>query len=422
MKVLLIGSGGREHAIAKALDKSKATTSLYALPGSPAIFDLAKTLDLEKQTLTPSNFENIFNQIVKTEIEMVVVGPEAPLVDGFSDYLRERGILVFGPDSEGAKLEGDKIFAKKFLDEFNIPTGDYTEVSNLTSLEKGFENFEGQMPYVFKYKDLAGGKGVLVSNSKTEIIDFAKKFGVSGSQTEVIGYLEEPLHGWELSYICLVNETGFKVCPVLQDHKRLKDGDKGPNTGGMGVAGPLKISTELEAEIIEKIVRPTLVGLGQREMLYRGVVYFGVMVTEKGPQLLEYNVRFGDPEAQLIFPLVESDWGEVLKAVSMGQEFSLKQSEDNYGCAVVMAAPGYPEAPQKGGVITGLESLKTEDLCHAGTRIGRNCGKWKVNGGRVLNVLGFGPDLASAIKDSYQKVEKLQFEGAQFRTDIGAKL
>ncbi|MGH1469478.1 MAG: phosphoribosylglycinamide synthetase C domain-containing protein, partial [Bdellovibrionales bacterium] len=151
------------------------------------------------------------------------------------------------------------------------------------------------------------------------------------------------------------------------------------------------------------------------------VIYFGVMVTEKGPKLLEYNVRFGDPEAQLIFPLVESDWGEVIKAVSMGQEFSLKQS-DKYGCAVVMAAPGYPDSPEKGGEIKGIDGLEDADLCHAGTRIGRNCGKWKVNGGRVLNVLGFGDDLNSAIKDSYSKVEKLSFAGAQSRSDIGSKL
>lgn len=421
MKVLLVGSGGREHAIAKALNKSNSVTKLYALPGSAAISKLAENLNLDEQNVEVKNFENIFNEVVKAEIEMVVVGPEAPLVEGFSDYLRERGILVFGPDAEGAKLEGDKIFAKKFLDEFNIPTGDYAEVSDLETLEKGFEKFEGQSPYVFKYKDLAGGKGVLVSDSKEEIIEFAQKFGVNDSQNEVVGYLEEPLHGWELSYICLVNETGYAVCPILQDHKRLGNNDAGPNTGGMGVAGPLKISKDLEDQIVKTIVEPTLKGLEQREMLYRGVVYFGVMVTEKGPQLLEYNVRFGDPEAQLIFPLVESDWGDVMKAVSVGQEFSLKQSDD-YGCAIVMAAPGYPDSPQKGGVITGLENLETTDLCHAGTRIGRNCGKWKVNGGRVLNILGFGSDLASAISDSYKKVEKVQFEGAQFRTDIGAKL
>ncbi len=421
MKVLLIGSGGREHAIAKSLKKSDSVSALYALPGSAAILKISEQLELDAQTVDKENFENIFNEIVKKEIELVVVGPEAPLVDGLSDYLRENGILVFGPDSEGAKLEGDKVFAKQFLDEFNIPTGGYVEVSNLESLEKAFEEFKEMSPYVFKYKDLAGGKGVLVSESKEEIVEFAKKFGVSDSQTEVVGYLEEPLHGWELSYICLVNETGYEVCPVLQDHKRLLDNDEGPNTGGMGVAGPLQISEELESRIVNEIVNPTLEGFEKRDMLYRGVVYFGVMVTEKGPQLLEYNVRFGDPEAQLIFPLVDSDWGEVIKAVSMGQEFSLKQS-DKYGCAVVMAAPGYPDSPVKGGEIKGVDDLEDTDLCHAGTRIGRNCGKWKVNGGRVLNVLGFGDDLSSAIKNSYLKVEKLAFEGAQSRSDIGSKI
>lgn len=421
MKVLLVGSGGREHAIAKSLNESKVVTSLYALPGSAAIFKTAQKLELKDQNLNKENFENIFSQIVEIEIEMVVVGPEAPLVDGFSDFLRERGVLVFGPDSKGAKLEGDKIFAKKFLDEFNIPTGAYVEVSNLKSLEEAFCKFEGMSPYVFKYKDLAGGKGVLVSKSKGEIIEFAKKFKVSETQSEVVGYLEEPLYGWELSYICLVNESGYEVCPILQDHKRLENNDEGPNTGGMGVAGPLKILEELESQIVKTIVEPTLEGLKKREMFYRGVIYFGVMVTEKGPQLLEYNVRFGDPEAQLIFPLVENDWGEVIRAVSMGQGFSLKQS-DQYACAVVMAAPGYPEAPKKGGVIEGIDDLQDGELCHAGTRIGRNCGKWKVNGGRVLNVLGFGSSLSMAMSEANNNVEKIKFEGAQFRTDIGAKL
>lgn len=421
MIVLLIGSGGREHAMAKSLKESKAVSSLYALPGSAAISKASEKLELDNQNVEIENFENIFEEIVKKEIELVVVGPEAPLVDGFSDYLRERGILVFGPDSEGAKLEGDKVFAKQFLSEFNIPTGGYAEVSDLNSLDAAFKEFEGMSPYVFKYKDLAGGKGVLVSESREEIVEFSKKFGVSESQTEVVGYLEEPLHGWELSYICLVNETGYEVCPILQDHKRLGNNDEGPNTGGMGVAGPLHISEELESRIVTEIVNPTLEGFEKRDMLYRGVVYFGVMVTEKGPQLLEYNVRFGDPEAQLIFPLVDSDWGEVIKAVSMGQEFKLEQS-DRYGCAVVMAAPGYPDSPVKGGEIKGIDDLEDGDLCHAGTRIGRNCGKWKVNGGRVLNVLGFGEELNLAIKDAYSKVEKVSFEGAQYRTDIGAKL
>lgn len=421
MNVLLIGSGGREHAMAKSLDKSRVVEKLYALPGSSAILKIASSLELESQKPEKNNFENIFNEIVDKEIELVVIGPEAPLVDGLSDYLRDKGVLVFGPDSEGAKLEGDKIFAKEFLDEFNIPTGTYKKVSDLVSLNSALDFYKDQSPYVFKYKDLAGGKGVLVSPDRNEIITFAKSFGVSESQTEVVGYLEEPLHGWELSYICVVTENGYEVCPILQDHKRLKDGDLGPNTGGMGVAGPLKISAELEEEIKTKIVEPTLLGFEKREMLYRGVVYFGVMVTESGAKLLEYNVRFGDPEAQLIFPMVESDWGEVMKAVSMGQNFSLKQS-DKFGCAVVMAAPGYPEAPRKNGVIEGLDSLKDLDVCHAGTRIGRNCGKWKVNGGRVLNVLGFGDSLDSAIKDSYSKLEKVSFEGAQVRSDIGSKL
>ncbi len=421
MKVLLVGSGGREHAMAKALGTSKIVTDLYAIPGSSAIFKLTKGLQLVSQKVEKKNFKNIFKEIIKKEIKLVVVGPEAPLVEGFSDFLRERDVFVFGPGLKGAKLEGDKIFAKQFMDEFLIPTASYAEVSDLKSLDKAFKKFKKMLPYVFKYKDLAGGKGVLVSKSKDEIVEFAKSFGVSDLQKKVVAYLEQPLDGWELSYICLVNETGYKACPVLQDHKRLQDNDKGPNTGGMGVVGPLHICKDLESRIVTEIVNPTLKGFKKRDMLYRGVVYFGVMVTEDGPKLLEYNVRFGDPEAQLIFPLIKSDWGRVIKAVSMGQDFSLKQS-NQYGCAVVMAAAGYPKKPIKNTEIKGLSALKDKDVCHAGTRIGRNCGKWKVNGGRVLNILGFGNSLDIAIKDSYSKVKKVSFTGAQFRADIGSKL
>jgi phosphoribosylamine--glycine ligase len=419
MNTLIIGSGGREHAMGKALKNSKNIGDLYSLPGSSALLQISKVLDLEKQSLDPDNFENIYNQIVDKDIELVVVGPEAPLVEGLSDYLRERGILVFGPDSEGAKLEGDKIFAKDFMQEFGIPTGTYTKVSNSKSLEKAFEKHSEDPFYVFKYKDLAGGKGVLVSSSKDEIRDFAKSFGVTDDQAEVVGYLEEPLEGWELSYICIVGDEGYQVCPILQDHKRLKDGDIGPNTGGMGVAGPLKLDAALEKEIVDTMVLPTLKGIEDRDILYRGVVYLGVMVTDKGPKLLEYNVRFGDPEAQLIFPLVESDWFETFKSVSMGQEFSIKQSA-NYGCCIVLASEGYPDSPIKGAEISGLEKLEEANICHAGTK--KVDGKWNVNGGRVLNVLEISKTLGEAIEGADLKASKLDFKGMQKRTDIGSKV
>jgi len=419
MNTLIIGSGGREHAMAKALKRSKGIKKLFSLPGSSAMFEISEKLHLEKQELDLGNFKKIYDQIVKEDIELVVVGPEAPLVSGLSDFLRERGILVFGPDSEGAKLEGDKVFAKDFMEEFGIPTGRITKVSNTESLNKALEQHSSEPFYVFKYKDLAGGKGVLVSSSAQEIKDFAAGFGVSPDQTETVGYLEEPLEGWELSYICVINETGYSVCPVLQDHKRLKDGDLGPNTGGMGVAGPLKLGPDLEAEIINTMVLPTLNGIAKREILYRGVIYLGVMVTKEGPKLLEYNVRFGDPEAQLIFPLVESDWLEVFKSVSLGQDFGLAQSAQ-HGCCVVLAAEGYPQAPIKGAEISGLESLSTSELCHAGTHFDGE--KWRVAGGRVLNVLSLDSSLASAIESAQQKAGQISFQGAQRRLDIGSKI
>ncbi len=412
MNVLVIGSGGREYAMVKALTKSPSVTKVSAIPGSSAISEMAYV----PSSVELSSHSAVLSFCKDEEINLVCFGPEAPLVDGLSDFLRENDINVFGPSQVGSLLEGDKLFAKIFLKEFDIPTGDYIEVSDIASLKKALDETSWQT-YVFKYKDLAGGKGVLVSKSKDEVMSFAKKFGVTKNQKEVVGYLEEPLYGWELSYICLVNETGYAVCPILQDHKRLKEEDEGPNTGGMGVVGPLKIEGSLEEQIKETIVKPTLEGFKKRDMLYRGVVYFGVMVTEKGPKVLEYNVRYGDPEAQLIFPLVDTDWFEVMNKVAKGEDFKLPEAK-TYGACIVLAADGYPEKPKKGAVISGA---KSESIYHAGTRKDRDR-NWIVNGGRVLNVLGFSNDLESAISKAYENVSKVEFKGMQYRKDIGAKI
>lgn len=417
MNVLVVGSGGREHAIVKALGRSQKVKKVFSHPGSSAMF--MESEKLSSRSLISENYENLLKEVVAQQIELVVVGPEAPLVEGLSDFLRENGILVFGPDQEGAKLEGDKLFAKDFMEDFGIPTGGYHKISNTKTLEEGLGLYEDKPFYVFKYRDLAGGKGVLVSKSKEEIRKFAKNFEVSDKQTSVVAYLEEPLVGWELSCICLVSEEGYSICPILQDHKRLLDNDKGPNTGGMGVAGPLKVEPSLMKEIEEKIILPTLKGIEERGILYRGALYFGVMVTVDGPKVLEYNVRFGDPEAQLIFSLVESDWGEHFYKVALGKKTTLKQSADFAAC-VVLASQGYPEKPTKGDEIKGLESLDKDVICHAGTLLKE--GSWRTNGGRVLGVIGRGSDLKTALKSVYKDVDKVSFKGMQFRKDIGQKL
>ena len=413
LSVLVVGSGGREHAIVRTLSNSKSVNELYAYPGSSGILKEAKSFSLDPKA---SNSE-IVARVKDLKIDMVVIGPEKPLVDGLSDSLRKEGVLVVGPSSEGAKLEGDKVYAKEFMNEFNIPTGGYIALKTQVDLDRALEDDRFINPYVFKYRYLAGGKGVLVSKDKDEVKSFSKKYL---NDQSVQAYLEEPLHGWELSCICLVNESGYEICPILQDHKRLKDGDEGPNTGGMGVAGPLKVDAQLMSQIEEDIVKPSVEGIKRRDILFRGVLYIGVMVTDEGPRVLEYNVRFGDPEAQLIFPLVKSDWGESLYKLAQGESFKLTHS-NQYACAVVLAAKGYPEAPKKGAFIKGLDKVDAKDFYHAGTRLGEDS-VFKVNGGRVLNVLGFGDSLKEAIEKAYENVVRIQFDGMQKRTDIGLKL
>jgi len=412
LSTLVVGSGGREHAIVRALSRSESIKKLYAHPGSSGIFKEAESFGLESD----ASIDEIVKKVIDQKLDLVVVGPEQPLVEGLSDALRIKGVNVVGPSAEGAKLEGDKIYAKDFMKEFDVPSGGYIPLKNHQDLLKALENETYKEPYVFKYRYLAGGKGVLVSKDKNEVIEFSKKYLDSDS---IQAYLEEPLHGWELSCICLVNEAGYKICPILQDHKRLKDSDMGPNTGGMGVAGPIKVDEKLMKQIEEDVVKPSVNGLKQRDILFRGVLYIGVMVTKNGPKVLEYNVRFGDPEAQLIFPLVESDWAQVLLGLSKGENFDLKHSK-KYGCSVVLAAEGYPENPIKGAEINGLDTISPNDFYHAGTKLDDKV--FKVNGGRVLNILGFGDSLEEAIKKAYKNVESVKFSGMQSRTDIGSKI
>ena len=413
LSTLVVGSGGREHAIVRALSHSKSIQKLYVHPGSSGILKECESLGLSAK----ASINEIVEKVKALDLDMVVVGPEQPLVEGLSDALRQQGVLVVGPSSEGAKLEGDKVYAKEFMKEFNVPSGGYIPLKTKADLLEALENPTYQNPYVFKYRYLAGGKGVLVSNDKNEVLEFSKKYLDDQS---VQAYLEEPLRGWELSCICLVSEAGYEICPILQDHKRLKDGDEGPNTGGMGVAGPLQVEPELMKSIVKDVVETSVRGLKEREILFRGVLYIGVMVTEDGPQVLEYNVRFGDPEAQLIFPLVESDWGEVLHKLSKGEAFDL-ESSNQYASCVVLAAEGYPDSPKKGAKIIGLSDIDSKDFYHAGTLLDEDS-NFIVNGGRVLNVLGFGDSLKEALDKTYENVKKVSFDGMQSRSDIGAKL
>ncbi|MEZ4873857.1 MAG: phosphoribosylamine--glycine ligase, partial [Bdellovibrionales bacterium] len=350
-----IGSGGREHAIVRELEKSSKTTAIYVSPGREA-FCSEKT----KIAHLPG-VEQVEEFCKAKQIDFVVIGPEQPLVDGWSDRLRRAGVLVVGPGADGARLEGSKVYSKEFMKKYNIPTASFEVVQSVAEVEAVVDQFSP--PYVLKADGLAAGKGVSINKTKEELFISAKelfedkKFGEAGSSA----VLEQFQPGWELSYIGLTNGKTFSALPISQDHKRLQDGDEGPNTGGMGVAGPLNISSDLKLKIESEIVQRTLVGLKSESIDYLGVLYIGLMITESGPRVIEYNVRFGDPETQIILPLTETDWGETFFSLAKGKLGELKQ-RSGAACCVVLASSGYPATAAKNVEMPVVENLSAINI------------------------------------------------------------
>ncbi|MEZ0391911.1 MAG: phosphoribosylamine--glycine ligase [Pseudobdellovibrionaceae bacterium] len=414
MKVLVIGQGGREHAIVHALSQSSSVTEIHAVPGSAGMSRQAVCHDLNwKDT------ESLIQFCLRTEIDFVMIGPEDPLVDGLSDRLRERGILVVGPSAESAQLEGSKIFAKEFMASAKVPTSKFEIVSSVDEVRKVASHFTP--PYVLKADGLAAGKGVFICKTLAELETaatdlFEKKIlGSAGNRA----LLEQFMPGWELSYLILTNGKEWQTLPLAQDHKRLQDGDQGPNTGGMGTVAPLKISEKLRNEIENRIVAPSVAELTAKNYLYRGILFIGIMVTEQGPQVLEYNCRFGDPETQVVLPLLDEDFGEIFKNLSQGQLRPLK-SKNIFSSCVVLAAPGYPMNPEKNLPIEGDLESSTEFsyFLHAGTGKDQK-GHWMTKGGRVLNAVGLGSSFQEAIRNAYSQATKANWMGLQKRSDIG---
>ena len=412
MKFLVVGKGGREHAIVKALVRSTSVEKVYALPGSAGI-----SLDAEV-IATNMNAEAVYKAVSEFSIDVVVIGPEDPLVAGMADSLRAQGVQVFGPDRAGALLEGSKVRSKEFMNKYNIPTAHSVVVKTVREAMKQAEGFTP--PYVLKADGLAAGKGVFICKTLEELesssrdIFEVKTLGEAGS----CALLEQFQPGYELSYFVLTNGKEFVSLPMAQDHKKLLDGDEGPNTGGMGTVAPMKIDQKLEKIILEKIVEPTIEGLKNENFDYRGVVFIGLMMTDSGPQVLEYNVRFGDPETQVLLPLMTGDWGEAFAGIAQGNIPSLQWGDRAAAC-VVLAAENYPASPVKGTEIAGLSAENTESqyVLHAGTQLVE--GKWQTNGGRVLNAIGMAENLKSAIGNAYECAEKINWPGRQMRKDIG---
>ena len=416
MNILLIGSGGREHALAWKLAQSRKVTKLFAAPGNPGIAHHAEVTRLD---VTDHAAVIAFCQA--QTIGLVVIGPEAPLVDGLADSLRDAGVPVFGPNKAAAQLEGSKGFTKDLCARAGIPTGGYERVTSEADALAALTRFGA--PVVIKADGLAAGKGVTVAMTVAEaeaaVRDiFGGRFGAAGAEAVI----EEYLDGEEASFFALTD--GHTVIPFAsaQDHKRVGEGDTGPNTGGMGAYSPARVLTPaLEGEVMSRIIVPTVEALKREGMPYSGVLFLGVMLTRAGPQLIEYNCRFGDPECQVMLMRLESDLAELLLACAEGRLSAIEapRFSDDVALTVVMAAKGYPDTPAKGGAIGGLDVAEATGakVFHAGTAL--SDGALVASGGRVLNVTARGSTVSEAQRRAYQAVDAINFADGFCRRDIG---
>jgi phosphoribosylamine--glycine ligase len=417
LNILVVGSGGREHAICWALSKSKRQPKLYCAPGNAGIAQLAECLDI-----LADDIPALVKWANDNDPNLIVIGPEVPLCMGLADELLKGGFQVFGPTKDGAQLEGSKDFTKKLLLDNHIPTA---KAATFTDYKKALAYIRSQgAPIVIKADGLAAGKGVTVcenlSQAETALEEAMKKkaFGDAGSKVVI----EEFLEGEEASILAFVD--GENIVPMVsaQDHKRVFDGDKGPNTGGMGAYSPAPIVTKkLNDEILEKILKPTVAALKQMGITYKGVLYAGLMITKDGPKVIEYNCRFGDPETQVVLPRLKTDFVNICMAVAQGKLSHLKiEWDDRPAACVVMASQGYPGSYPKEKVIEGLEKASTHAdsyIFHAGTVL--QGAKTVTSGGRVLCVTGWGDTIKEALEHAYGVVGDIRFDGAQYRKDIG---
>ncbi|GAA4725556.1 phosphoribosylamine--glycine ligase [Brevibacillus fulvus] len=417
MKVLVIGSGGREHAILWKLAQSPKVEKLYCAPGNGGTALLAQNVQL-----SVNDFAGLA-QFVKDEgIDLTVVGPEGPLLGGIVDFFSQRGLPIFGPTAEAAKIEGSKSFAKNLMSRYGIPTARYNSFIDYQSA-LDYVRQQGA-PIVVKADGLAAGKGVVVAETLQEAeealfeIMQAGAFGQAGARVVI----EEFMRGEELTLLSFVDGETVKPMITSQDHKQVFDGDKGPNTGGMGTYAPVPhMSAELVGQIVEKIVQPVASGMARDGIPFKGVLYTGLMITEEGPKVVEFNARFGDPETQVVLPLLETDLLDVILATISGElaDLDVRWKAGSAVC-VVMAAPGYPGDYPKGAPITGLEQTPANTIVfHAGT--GRDERGLVTDGGRVLGVTGLGESILAAREAAYAAVKQISFAGAHYRNDIADK-
>lgn len=418
MKVLIVGGGGREHAIAVALSKSDRITELYCAPGNAGISKLAKSVPIGVM-----EFDKIVEFATDNKIDLVVVAPDDPLAGGLVDELEKAGIRAFGPRKNAAIIEGSKAFSKDLMKKYNIPTAAYENFDDPEAALKYLET--SKFPIVLKADGLALGKGVLICNTLEEAkagvkeIMLDKHFGTAGNRMVI----EEFMTGREVSVLSFVDGKTILPMTSAQDHKRAKDGDQGLNTGGMGTFSPSPFYTaDIDAYCMEHIYQPTVDAMAKEGREFKGIIFFGLMLTEDGPKVLEYNARFGDPETQVVLPRMENDLLSVMEACIDGtlDKVELKFKDEAAVC-VVLASDGYPEKYEKGKVITGFEAFddKADYFCyHAGTKFDDN-NNIVTNGGRVLGITALGKDLKEARKNAYAATEWISFDNKYMRHDIG---
>ena len=418
MRIAIIGSGGREHAIAATISKSSLINEIFCIPGNAGTSKIATNVEMDI-----NKFDELHKYIKDKSIDLVVVGPEQPLVNGIVDYLEQFNIKVFGPNKIASQLEGSKIFTKKLCQKYNIPTANFGIFENKIDAKKFLEN--AKYPNVIKADNLAAGKGVYICNNEQESFMAVEEIfdGKFGEAKNVL--IEEFLEGEEMSYFIISDGTTVKSFETAQDHKRVLEGDNGKNTGGMGAYSPSRlISNDLENKILDKIIKPTLKGLSDLGTEYKGFLYAGLMIVENEPYLIEYNVRMGDPECQTILPKLKTDLAEIInsccnkKLADINIEWTNKKS-----LCVVLCSKGYPDTYQKNVLIKNLENLSLNEdnfIFHAGTKNEND--KFFATGGRVLNFISLSDDFLKARNEVHQCIEKLDWNGGFYRRDIGYKV
>lgn len=414
MRVLVIGSGGREAAIAYALNKSSKVDELYCLPGNPGMGEIATLINGSVEDL-----DFILKTVEDFNIDFTVIGPEVPLCMGLADLLESHGYKVFGPTKVAATLEGSKAFSKDFMKRHNIPTAEYVEVDDYKKAVESLKRFK--YPLVIKADGLAAGKGVVICEDEEMALKTLKEFMLDGALNNAGSKLviEEFLKGFECSLLCFTDGETIIPMPTVKDHKQIYDNNKGPNTGGMGTVSPNPFMPNFDDEMLNSILKPFIKGLKEDEIDYRGVIFIGLMIEDNKAKVLEFNVRFGDPETQSIMLRLESDLFDIMYATSTKnlKDVNVKWNDDIV-CTLVLASQGYPNSYPKGLEIKNLDKLDEDILVfHAGTKIVDN--KLVTNGGRVLNICAKGNNLEEARAKVYKAAEIIDFEGKYYRKDIG---